>query len=71
MFIEIVLMLILLFLIIIACQNFSRGGMQDYNLSTIIRMLNKSRVHLEQIDSILNRNDNFFNSSVSNKESKK
>lgn len=70
MFIEIELMLILLLLLIIACQNYARGGMQDYNLSTIIHMLNDSKVHLEQIRNTLNRNNDLLDSFVRDKETK-
>jgi hypothetical protein len=36
MFLEIILVMILIFLIIIASQNYARGGMQDENFNIII-----------------------------------
>jgi hypothetical protein len=41
MFLEIILVLILIFLVIIASQNSARGGMQDENLNIIIFKLNE------------------------------
>ena len=50
MFLEIILVMILIFLIIIASQNYARGGMQDHNLSTIINQLSfiKDSVRTEE-----------------------
>ena len=64
MFIEIILVLILIFLIIIATQNSARGGMHAENLSSIIYFLNsvsEAVGYLAAERKILNRDNPFLN----------
>ena len=67
MFIEIILVLILIFLIIIATQNSARGGMQDDKLGTIIYMLNSTSWDVNYLtlrQRILDRDNNFNPSAI-------
>jgi hypothetical protein len=67
MFIEIILVLILIFLIIIATQNYARGGMQDDKLGTIIYMLNSTSEDVNYLalrQKILDRDNNFNPSAI-------
>ncbi len=71
MYIEITLGLILLFLIIIARQNSTRGGMQDENLKSMIYMLNSTRSSIEHLSlrqRILDRDNNFAPSVIAEKD---
>lgn len=68
MFLEIILVMILIFLVIIASQNYARGGMQEHNLSNIINQLSfikdsvRTKEEIEQEKAERERAEMFFNS---------
>ena len=72
MYLEIILTMILIFLIIIAIQNSSRGGMQADCLHTIIRFTNETRQCLNHLVELkykpLNRNNDLNKADITKKK---